>query len=100
MPAPATSFSIATGACAKASSTSWFAMLAPLRSARSRRVEVTRSVFPAEAVTVRKQFRIRKLAGRWLSEHDTSAANLRFDVAAVLPDGRGGWDVDVITDAF
>jgi putative endonuclease len=55
---------------------------------------------PAEAVTVRKQLRIRKLAGRWLAEHDSSAANLRFDVAAVLPNGRDGWEVDVITDAF
>jgi putative endonuclease len=55
---------------------------------------------PAEAVTARKQLRIRKLAGRWLSEHHTSGANLRFDVAAVVPDGGGGWDVDVITGAF
>jgi putative endonuclease len=55
---------------------------------------------PAEAVTMRKQLRIRKLAGRWLAEHDSSAANLRFDVAAVLPNGRNGWEVDVITDAF
>jgi len=54
---------------------------------------------PAEAVTMRKQLRIRKLASRWLGEHDASAANLRFDVAAVLP-GHNGWEVDVITDAF
>ena len=55
---------------------------------------------PAEAVTARKQLRIRKLAGRWLGEHHTAAADLRFDVAAVRPDGLGGWTVDVITDAF
>jgi putative endonuclease len=54
---------------------------------------------PAEAVTMRKQLRIRKLARRWLAEHESSAANLRFDVAAVLPGGNG-WEVDVITDAF
>ena len=55
---------------------------------------------PAEAVGARKQLRIRKLAGRWLSEHNTAGANLRFDVAAVLPDGKGGWRVEMITDAF
>jgi putative endonuclease len=55
---------------------------------------------PAEAVTVRKQQRVRLLAGRWLAAHDTSAPNLRFDVAAVGPDGRGGWNVDVIPEAF
>jgi putative endonuclease len=55
---------------------------------------------PSEAVGARKQLRIRKLAGQWLGAHDTRGANLRFDVASVRPDGRGGWDVDVITDAF
>ena len=55
---------------------------------------------PAEAVTVRKQQRIRMLAGRWLTAHDTSAPALRFDVAAVKPDGRGGWHVEMLTDAF
>ena len=55
---------------------------------------------PAEAVTVRKQQRLRLLAGRWLAAHATSARLLRFDVAAVLPDGRGGWVVEVFTDAF
>jgi putative endonuclease len=55
---------------------------------------------PAEAVTARKQLRIRKLAGQWLGAHDAAGANLRFDVASVRPDGRGSWLVDVITDAF
>jgi putative endonuclease len=55
---------------------------------------------PAEAVTVRKQQRIRLLAGRWLAAHGTSVPDLRFDVASVRPDGRGGWDVDVLTNAF
>jgi putative endonuclease len=54
---------------------------------------------PAEAVTMRKQLRIRKLARSWLAAHDASASNLRFDVAAVLP-GPNGWEVDVITNAF
>ena len=55
---------------------------------------------PAEAVDLRKRRRLRLLAGRWLATHDASGRALRFDVAAVSPDGRGGWDVDVITDAF
>jgi putative endonuclease len=55
---------------------------------------------PAEAVTARKQLRIRKLAGQWLGAHHTAGADLRFDVASVRPDGRGAWNVDVITDAF
>ena len=54
---------------------------------------------PAEAVTVRKQQRLRLLAGRWLGDHAAAGATLRFDVASVRPDGRGGWDVDVL-EAF
>jgi putative endonuclease len=55
---------------------------------------------PAEAVTFHKQRRLRLLAVRWLAEHGTAGATLRFDVAAVRPDGRGSWDVDVFTNAF
>ena len=55
---------------------------------------------PAEAVTVRKRRRLRMLAGRWLAAHDAGAGTLRFDVASVRPDGRGGWDVEVLADAF
>ena len=55
---------------------------------------------PVEAVTPRKQQRLRMLAGRWLTAHDGGAGTLRFDVASVRPDGRGGWDVDVLTGAF
>jgi putative endonuclease len=55
---------------------------------------------PAEAVTFRKQQRIRLLAGRWLAEHGSAGSTLRFDVADVRPDGRGGWRVDVLTNAF
>jgi putative endonuclease len=55
---------------------------------------------PAEAVTLRKQARLRKLAMLWLSAHDQRAHTLRFDVAAVRPDGRGAWIVDVIEAAF
>ncbi|HYL53498.1 MAG TPA: YraN family protein [Acidimicrobiia bacterium] len=54
---------------------------------------------PAEAVTARKQARIRGLAAQWLAAHRVGARILRFDVASVRPDGRG-WVVDVIEAAF
>jgi putative endonuclease len=55
---------------------------------------------PAEAVTIRKQQRLRMLAGRWLAENGSAGSTLRFDVADVRPDGRGGWNVDVLANAF
>jgi putative endonuclease len=55
---------------------------------------------PAEAVTPAKQARIRRLAVQWLADNGERADFLRFDVAAVKPDGRGGWIVDMIEDAF
>jgi len=50
---------------------------------------------PAEAVNRQKQQRIRMLAARWLDESPSPAAEIRFDVAAVL-DGR----IEVIEAAF
>jgi putative endonuclease len=51
---------------------------------------------PAEAVTVAKQARIRRLAARWLREAATfRPRELRFDVAAIL-DGK----VEIIEGAF
>jgi putative endonuclease len=55
---------------------------------------------PAEAVTARKQARIRGLARQWLAAHAVRVDQLRFDVADVRPDGRGSWIVDVIDGAF
>jgi len=55
---------------------------------------------PIEAVTARKRQRLRLLAGRWLDEHEGRARSLRFDVASVRPDGRGGWDVEMPANAF
>jgi putative endonuclease len=55
---------------------------------------------PAEAVTGRKQARLRKLAVLWLASAGVRAPKLRFDVAEVRPGGRGGWVVDVIEAAF
>ena len=55
---------------------------------------------PAEAVTARKQARLRTLALRWLDARGARAEQLRFDVASVRPDGRGRWCVDVLDGAF
>jgi putative endonuclease len=55
---------------------------------------------PFEAVTARKQARIRQLAVQWLSATGVRARELRFDVASVRPDGRGHWIVDLIEAAF
>jgi putative endonuclease len=51
---------------------------------------------PAEAVTYRKQARLRRLAGRWLASWEGARPRLvRFDVACVY-----GGRVEVIEDAF
>jgi putative endonuclease len=55
---------------------------------------------PVEAVTARKRQRLRLLAGRWLDAHEDGAGTLRFDIASVRPDGRGGWDVEMLANAF
>jgi putative endonuclease len=58
---------------------------------------------PAEAVTGRKQQRLRRLAMQWLRERAgaTRYTELRFDVASVRPsrDGRA-IEVEVIEGAF
>ena len=53
---------------------------------------------PREAVTRRKQGRIRLAAGLWLSEHETELQP-RFDVIEVLP-GDGGLEFEHIENAF
>ena len=50
---------------------------------------------PAEAVTRTKQLRLRRLAMRWLDEHEVAPSNVRFDVAGVVGDA-----VEVIEAAF
>jgi putative endonuclease len=60
----------------------------------------TRFGAPVEAVTATKQRRLRRLAARWLAEHDTRRRTLRFDVASVTraPDGRLA--IEVLEGAF
>jgi putative endonuclease len=55
---------------------------------------------PVEAVTARKQQRLRLLARLWLAAAPRRAQVLRFDVASVRPDGRGGWSIDVLEAVF
>jgi putative endonuclease len=59
---------------------------------------------PVEAVTARKQQRLHHLAMLWLGQHEADGQRrrraLRFDVASVVPDGRGGWNVSVLEAAF
>jgi putative endonuclease len=56
---------------------------------------------PVEAITRPKQQRLRRLASLWLGAHPNARApELRFDVASVTPDGRGGFVVDVLDHAF
>jgi putative endonuclease len=56
---------------------------------------------PAEAVTAAKRRRLRRLASLWLAANPGAGrAELRFDVASVTPDGRGGLAVDVLEHAF
>jgi putative endonuclease len=50
---------------------------------------------PVEAVTPRKQARLRRLAARWLAKASTAGGDVRFDVAGVL-DGR----LEVVEAAF
>jgi putative endonuclease len=54
---------------------------------------------PAEAVTTRKQGRLRRLAARWLELRRPGAADVRFDVVSVIVrDGR--LELTHIPDAF
>jgi putative endonuclease len=54
---------------------------------------------PAEAVTWKKQRRIRALASRYLAERHPGAHAIRFDVVDIARD-RGGFLVTHLEDAF
>ncbi len=49
----------------------------------------TRFGHPAEAVVGAKLARLRRLAARWLREHEQRARGVRIDVVAVWPQGSG-----------
>ncbi|HEX4866313.1 MAG TPA: YraN family protein [Acidimicrobiales bacterium] len=68
---------------------------ATLVFAEVKRRRTDRFGIPAEAVTRTKQVRLRRLALRYLQETGTRAAELRFDVVAIL-----GADLEVIQAAF
>jgi len=55
---------------------------------------------PMEAVTRSKQRRLRRLASRWLQEHESRAPGLRFDVASVTVGRDGSLTVEVVEAAF
>jgi putative endonuclease len=55
---------------------------------------------PAEAVVAAKRARLRRLAAIWLSEHPTSADEVRFDVVSVLRPRRGPALVEHLRAAF
>jgi len=54
----------------------------------------------AEAVNREKQLRIRRLASRWLTDHDRRARDLRFDVVSIVAARGAPPDIEVIEAAF
>lgn len=49
---------------------------------------------PAEAVTLTKVARLRRLAGQWLADHDARVASVRIDVVAIVMPRDGDIDVE------
>ena len=49
---------------------------------------------PLEAVTPRKGARLRRLAARWMAEHDVRAPEIRVDLVGVLLAARGAAEVE------
>jgi putative endonuclease len=49
---------------------------------------------PLEAVTRTKAVRLRRLAARWLADHHSRPAHVRFDVVGVLAGGSGAAQVE------
>jgi putative endonuclease len=49
---------------------------------------------PLEAVTPAKAQRLRRLAARWIRDHDVHAEGIRVDVVGVLVEGRGAAEVE------
>lgn len=55
---------------------------------------------PAEAITLRKRERMRRLAYLWLKEHSPRTAEVRFDVVSVIRPDRGAAIVEHLRAAF
>lgn len=55
---------------------------------------------PAGAVVSAKARRLRRLAVRWLREHDMHGHDVRFDVVSVLPQRRGAARVEHLRGVF
>jgi putative endonuclease len=55
---------------------------------------------PAEAVSATKRARIRRLAQRWLADHDHSWSEVRFDVVSVLCPRNGKVSIEHLQGAF
>ncbi|GAA3196825.1 YraN family protein [Actinocorallia longicatena] len=49
---------------------------------------------PAEAITVDKASRLRKLARRWADQHGVRAGSLRIDLIGLTGGGREGFTID------
>lgn len=50
--------------------------------------------YPAEAVTLTKLTRLRRLAGQWLTDHDARVASVRIDVVGVVLPREGAAEVE------
>lgn len=49
---------------------------------------------PHEAITATKAARLRRLAARWVSEHDVRPREIRIDLVAVLRPRRGASQIE------
>ncbi len=55
---------------------------------------------PSEAVDARKQRRLARAAAAFLRQYDGPYGSIRFDVVALLTDGRGKLRTEWVRDAF
>ena len=60
----------------------------------------TRFGTPAEAIGPDKVRRLRALAARWLAQSSVRPREVRFDVVAVVREGRGPFEVEHVRAAF
>ena len=55
---------------------------------------------PEESVTLRKQLQIRKIAGAYLAGRNLQDVPCRFDVLSISLEGKDGFDIRHIENAF